>query len=329
MNKKLVAIAVAAALAPAVAAADAMVYGKLHLSVESQNDGTTSSGFLSSNSSRLGVKGSTDLGGGLTGLLQVEGGVAPGGANTWGATRDSFLGLKGDFGTVLAGRLPAANQYVYDANYFADQLGDAANFTGTAMPGRADNALHYVTPNFGPIGVALTHVVEQGTANRGANAVRVTFGQDNIKAAFTYFKMGTALAAATLDSVTAISGGYAMGDMDVSGALVNTKSEGGMAGADRRIFTLGAAFKMNGGKFKAQFSSADEGAANANDGATMVAVGYDHSMAKNVTVYGVFASVSNKSGGSYHPFNWGHGAGNVPAAGKNASGFGAGMVYDF
>lgn len=329
MKKTVIAIAVAAALAPAAAMADAMVYGKLHLSVESQNNGTTSSGFLSSNSSRLGVKGSTDLGSGLTGLMQLEGGIAPSGTNTWGATRDSFLGLKGGFGTVLAGRLPAGNQYVYDANYFGDQLGDAANFTGTAMPGRADNALHYVLPAFGPVNVALTHVVEQGTANMGANAVRVSFGQDKASAAFTYFKMGTALATASLDSVTAISGGYDFGDFDVKGMLVNTKSEGGTAGKDRAIYTLGAGFKMDGGTAKVQFSNAAEGATNANDGATMVAVGYDMSLADNVSAYVVYASVSNKTGGSYHPFNWGHGASAGATVGKNASGFGAGMIYNF
>lgn len=329
MKKTVIAIAVAAALVPAAAMADSMVYGKLHLSAESQNNGTTSSGFLSSNSSRLGVKGSTDLGNGLTGLLQLEGGIAPAGANTWGATRDSFLGLKGSFGTVLAGRLPAANQYVYDSNVFADQLGDAGNFNGKAMPGRADNALHYVSPDLGPISVALTHVMEQGTANMDANGARVKFAQDGISAAFTFFKFGTALAPAAVDSVTAISAGYNMGDIEVSGILVNNKSEGAVAGADRATFTVGATMKAGEGKAKVQFSSANEGVANSNDGATMVAVGYDMDLSKNVAAYATFASVSNKAGGTYHPFNWGHGASHGAAAGKTASGFGVGMIYNF
>ncbi|MCW8828064.1 MAG: porin, partial [Gammaproteobacteria bacterium] len=135
MKRKLIAVAVSAALLPMGVMADIDIYGKVHLSADSLDNDTTSSTYLSSNSSRLGVKGSTDFENGLTGMFQLEGGISmsdDGSADTrWGTTRDSYLGLKGGFGTLLAGRLPAANQYVYDANLFADQVGDAGTFTGT------------------------------------------------------------------------------------------------------------------------------------------------------------------------------------------------------
>ena len=65
---KLCAGAVVAALClpGAVVAAELSVYGKAHLSLESQDDGTNTGTGLSSNSSRLGFKGSADFGTGLT-----------------------------------------------------------------------------------------------------------------------------------------------------------------------------------------------------------------------------------------------------------------------
>ena len=92
MNKKLITLAIAAAFAPAVAMADATVYGKVHMSVDSNSGYTTTATTkqngteIVSNSSRLGVKGSEDLGGGLTALYQLETTVSVGkfgGATSW------------------------------------------------------------------------------------------------------------------------------------------------------------------------------------------------------------------------------------------------------
>jgi predicted porin len=83
-----------------------------------------------------------------------NGGGVPG--NTlFTRTRDSFVGLNGGFGTFLAGRLPAHNQWLYDFNLFGDQVGDLGNIFGKNLPGRADGALHYKTPSFGGVTVGL------------------------------------------------------------------------------------------------------------------------------------------------------------------------------
>ncbi len=331
MNRSITSLAVAAALIPFAAIADVGIYGKVHLSVDSLNDGDTSSSYLSSNSSRLGVRGDTDFGNGLTGMFQMEGGVSMESTTAWGTTRDSYLGLKGGFGTFLAGRLPAANQYVYDANLFADQIGDAGNFTGAAWPGRADNALHYVSPALGNATIALTHVLEQGTKDASANGARLVFKIDKLSLAATWFGFGKAMfAGGETSSITAVSAGYDFGITDVKAMVVQNKAEGGVDGADRSIFTVGAAFKAGSGTAKVQYSSADEGVSGADDKATMLAVGYDYPLFKNATVYAAYAKVDNSAGGSSHPFNWGHGANpGVAAPGKDPAGFSIGMVYDF
>jgi predicted porin len=80
IQKKIIVLAIASALtAPALAFAEATVYGQANMSVDMVNDGavanSSSTNQLNSNTSRLGVKGSEDLGGGLSAVWQMEAGV--------------------------------------------------------------------------------------------------------------------------------------------------------------------------------------------------------------------------------------------------------------
>ena len=80
MNKTLIAMAVAGLMAaPMAAQADATVYGKIHVSIDSGDTGgqdlapdNASGLYWQSNSGRVGVKGSEDLGGGLSAIWQFE-----------------------------------------------------------------------------------------------------------------------------------------------------------------------------------------------------------------------------------------------------------------
>ena len=179
MQKKLIAIAIAALLAPAAAMADTSninIYGRLNVSLDSQTGVTsqTSGLAVNTNSSRFGVKGTEDLGDGYSAIFQVEAnvnltGTGRGGngnlpANTLtenygafgGQIRDTWLGLATPLGTIQAGRLPMENHWAYDTNLFADQVGDLLTFNtynttggGTAggSLGRANGEILYTTPN--------------------------------------------------------------------------------------------------------------------------------------------------------------------------------------
>ncbi len=124
MQKKLIGIAVAAALAPAAAFAQpagtgVQIYGLFDFSVHFNqfDDATIGSGRdvskaeLHSSASRLGLRGRESLGMGLTGWFQAEAGLAPfrpdpngpsNGAGFFGG-RDTAVGLEGGWGTIMAG----------------------------------------------------------------------------------------------------------------------------------------------------------------------------------------------------------------------------------
>ena len=121
MNKKLVALAVAGALALPLAAeaqtAQVTLYGRANMDLEfvkASGPGDAASGStsmvtrVSSNSSRFGLRGTEALGGGLTAFFQVENSVnwdgnGAGNANTI-ANRETFVGLQGSYGKIWLGR---------------------------------------------------------------------------------------------------------------------------------------------------------------------------------------------------------------------------------
>lgn len=117
--KKIIALAVAAAFVAPVAMAEVTLYGSVRTALEYSdvnNGGATQDVTrfrLADESSRIGFKGSDKLDSGLTVLWQAESRIRVGSANAdgttglttsqgWGA-RDSFIGLKGSFGTVKFG----------------------------------------------------------------------------------------------------------------------------------------------------------------------------------------------------------------------------------
>jgi predicted porin len=113
MNKKLVALAVAGAFALPLAAqaqtANVTLYGRLNLDLEfvngKQADGSNPTvNRVSSNSSRLGVRGTESLGGGLNAIFQIESSIngETGGGNLGG--RETFVGLQGSWGKATLGK---------------------------------------------------------------------------------------------------------------------------------------------------------------------------------------------------------------------------------
>jgi predicted porin len=213
MNKKLVTLAVAAALAaPAVASADAVLYGKLNVGISYMNQDNGFQGWgLSDNramrgwdqtifdldgwanysmtvrnpfittpqgpSNRLGVKGSEDLGNGLKAIYQIELGFSLSDSNNSAANltgsetitmRNTFVGLSGNFGTVLAGRHDTPLKIsTGPLDLFADTMADYNNTVGF-QDLRADNAIAYISPSFSGFQVAAAVV-----AGGGATAVGV------------------------------------------------------------------------------------------------------------------------------------------------------------
>ena len=166
MNKKqwaLAAIGGAAAVLQASAQAQGtqavQIYGQVRLTANHIRAGSASLTELRDNASRLGFRGSEDLGGGHAALFGLEMGLeADSGAATSPAFRNSYVALRGGWGTVALGRLDSANptgsplysQVTGITSFAPNDAGATA--IGTSIlnaRNRTSNALGYRSPEWG------------------------------------------------------------------------------------------------------------------------------------------------------------------------------------
>src|SRR4051812_4545952 len=182
MQKKLMALAVAGALSAPVAAfaqaSNVQIYGRANLGVDNYQatGGATEVKArmrVFDQGSRLGVRGSEDLGGGLKAIFQIESGVNIDSGSTAGqsgaanasagtfASRDSYAGLEGGFGRVQFGRLA-----LWYTNGVVEQI--TSNYVNIGVPENAgalskikqpltrqSNVVLYTTPTFGGFNAGL------------------------------------------------------------------------------------------------------------------------------------------------------------------------------
>jgi predicted porin len=87
--------------------------------------------------------------------------------------------------------------------------------------------------------------------------------------------------------------------------------------------------KLGSGAIKAQIYVIGE-TDTKKDGASLIALGYDHSLSKNTMVYADYAMVNNDTGASFSASGAGHGdSAGVSAAGKDPSALSLGLKVKF
>ena len=147
--------------------AEPTVYGKLWISVESQDTSSGTEVDMVSNASRLGVKGSMDFGEGLEAIYQAEYEIDPvdGTADEKnGRTfkqRNSFIGIKGSYGTLFLGTHDTAlKKSQSKIDLFNDLAGDIKNIL--QGENRMSEFIGYTTPTLGD-GFSATFNAIKGT----------------------------------------------------------------------------------------------------------------------------------------------------------------------
>jgi predicted porin len=285
MKKNMIALAVAAAFAAPVAMADApVVYGKLNLNINA-TEGKDAS--VNSTASRLGIKGSEDLGNGLKTVYKVEfalNDVADTSGKPALTARNQYLGLAGGFGTVLMGRHDTPLKMSQPSDLFNDGAADLSKLTNGVTSGedRKTDVLAYVSPTFSGVKLIAATVMDAAKGSSDAASVALTYGST---------KKGLYLAAAntsnTNSSVTRLSAQYKTGGLIVN-AVNNTAD--GSATTEGSFTHIQAAYKM--GKLMPKFKYAITDKKGA-DSENAYSVGLNYSLGKKTTAY-VYTVVGDK-----------------------------------
>jgi predicted porin len=340
MQKKIIALAIAAAIS-APAFADTTVYGVADVSIESTKNsvaGSFTQNGMADNASRLGVKGSEDLGNGMSATYQFETAFNPTGAG-FGAARNSGVGIKGNFGAVVLGNWDTPFKTVHNKLEMFDNAGIASTGSGKALLGRgatlrAANSISYTAPDMGGVAIKAAYSMNPGVVNVAKNATvnpdllsfSVAYDNAGIYAALGYQaqKDMRTPAVATKDDATRLVGAYTMGDATVGLTYEKaTAKTGAVTNSSVATWEIAGKYDMGSSNIGAAYVMAGNNNGVANTGANQLSLKYGYAFSKRTEAYALYTQISNKTA-STSGFNAA-----VVGAGSKDSGFGVGLRHTF
>lgn len=327
MHKKLIALAIASVLAvPLAAQAGVEVYGQARMSLDFNNNNdpvaTNEDSVIavSSNRSRIGFRGDEDLGGGLKALWQFEQGVAFD-TSTWGnEKRDSYIGLSGNFGTVLAGNLSTPYRVATSGlDPFRSTRGDnnaiigsLNGSTGWNDENRAGNAVAYASPDMSGFSAMAAYIVPSAATGDSLPMTTVQGKEDAYSLSGAYasgpifvtagYESWNSLGVGGDDvSAWKIGGSYTLMENTTLGAIWENLDMGGTTGTDgeRDAWALSVKHKMSDITLMAAYAMADETGDVADTGANQFSLGASYALSKTTEAYALYSMVGNDSAGGY------------------------------
>jgi predicted porin len=364
MKKSLIALAVAGVVsAPAFAATSNVdVYGVMNVGVFSVNSdvaGEDRSTSVSSQSSRIGFKGAEDLGGGLSAIWQIESTVFPDESGSTLATRNTFVGLKGGFGTVLIGRHDTPMKMLArKVDNFGDTYADSRNLLGTSADTgasmfdlRTNNTIAYISPNFSGLTVIGAYVADHGVTGTGGtnncavgldcndrDAYSLSAGYTNgpLMLGLGYERHNTTALVGGVSntevdrSMWRLVGGYNFGNFKLGAQYERGSADEVLADADRNAWGLFANYAMGNIVLKANYLTVGDYKGMDDSGAKQYTLGADYVLSKRTTVYALYAKVKNDNNAEFDIGRaQGIGDTTTTTVGDDPSVFGVGMKHTF
>ncbi|NJD33994.1 MAG: porin [Betaproteobacteria bacterium] len=379
MQKKLIAVAIAAiSAAPAFAQSNVTVYGRVDYGWMSRggDDGAVNTNGTKDEmasgmqaGSRIGFKGSEDLGNGLKAIFEIEQGLQSDSSATTGSgvfstlNRHSYVGLTGNFGTVVGGRLDGVRYGIYNT-YDAFAGGGMGNFTQmTLQVDRADNAIAYISPNWSGFSFVAAHarsvagqevtggvnlvggVAPAPQANTGDGRLytingKYSNGPISLDLDYETVIVENSNTAASGDTVVwTVAGSYDFGmvkvralydhhDKDTAGILRTATNKNAV---DYDAWFVSATMPYGNFLFKATYGqisddrNATERGVGLQGDATKWGIGMNYNLSKRTNVYLDYASISNDRNANYQIAP----AANTQGTGYGTNGFNMGLAHNF
>ena len=339
----------APAFAEIKTAGDWEFYGRAHFSIDSLDDGADYNRInASSNSSRLGFRGSKSFGD-LKGIWQIEQEIFfnLNGSNTEAlnrfATRDTYAGLQGKFGQVRFGKFDTPFKVARDpANLFGDQVGDMRNLTrvGDArFDERPNNILEYQSPVMNGFRVKVAYALHEaasatvtnGTDKKDAStSAALHYAAGRLDAALAYESYGKDASYGKRDA-TRLAVGYKVTDTLKLVGFYQDANHTPLAGKvtdGGQVMGIGAEYQLFADMtLRAHYMSRSADKANAD--ATMYTVGVEKKIDNALRLYVNLAQVNNDPAANLTPWVQGRSTTQAGVAGKDSRAISFGMRYDF
>lgn len=348
MKKSLLALAVFSAFSGAASAqTNVTVYGLVDIGIVREDNGVNSSTRIDSGNfygSRVGFKGTEDLGGGYSASFQLENGFAADtgalGQNGRLFGRQAWVGLNGGFGSVKLGRqytpmwnaLGAIDPFEVGLTGGWNNNGNGLASTFNSGGFRMDNAINYSTKS-GPFSGEVAYSFGETAGNTSANSqwgFSATYASGPVTALLAYHDTSnltttdpfTGASANPYRAKTTLIGGvynfgpvklhaaYAWDNGVVTTTLQNADLQNGMIGMTIPVGAAGAILIDYVRKIDKT---------NANSDAGQLGLGYTYNVSKRTTLYTSYSRNTNDSLVSY----------NAAGNGLTDSVFNAGIRHKF
>ncbi|WP_082493053.1 porin [Acidovorax sp. Leaf160] len=362
----------ATAAAPASAPASSVnLYGLIDVGVERLNNvGASNSGLtrMPSNTgtlpSRLGFRGTEDLGGGLKAIFTLEMGLAPDqgtlGQGGRGFGRQSFIGLQGPWGTVSAGRQYSMLFYsMLDADVIGPAVYAAGSLDSYIPNARADNSLSYRgtfsgltlgaeysfgrdTVNAGPSPVGTNCAGESASDSKACRqwsamvkydspvwGAAVAYDRQNGRntAGATDVVFGNLNTSAKTDSRLSVNGYVKLAGAKIGAGVVRRDNDGDATKPRSDLWFVGASYPLTSNlTLDGQYLRIDYRSVNDFDSQMLVAR-LSYALSKRTSLYSQLGHIRNDRLAAVSVS--GGAAGSNPAAGKSQTGFNIGVRHAF
>jgi predicted porin len=336
MKKSLLAIAVLAGFAGTAAAqTNVTIYGIADAGITRFDNGATTTTRLDSgiqSGSRIGFRGTEDLGGGLSAIFTLENGfnIDDGNLGQGGRLfgRQAFVGLSStSIGAVKFGRQYNPIRTVVDAvDPFALGLAGNASNVFNVYGDRTDNTINYSTPTLGGFNGQVAYSLGEVA---GSNTIGRSFG---LSVGYTAGPLYVSLAyhdqnlvAAGVDNGNAntalLAGTYDFGIAKLHAAYARNEGETatGVTNIDRDEAMLGVSAPIGAGRILASWIRRSDDIGGNRD-ADQYAIGYTYDLSKRTNLYTSYARTSNDAASSLN---------GASAAGRDPSVFNVGVRHRF
>lgn len=333
MKKSLIALAVLAASGAAMAQSSVTLYGVADAGVTYLNGNDNWSGVTSGNNltSRLGFRGTEDLGGGLKANFVLEGGFnldnGDGASGYAGAKagegfqfkRRSTVGLSGGFGEVRLGReLTAA----YNATARYDVFGSVglaqsrlwadggvvdanANAAAVTTNQRVSNMVTYVSPDFTGFKVGLNYGFGETTnGNSDSSYLGAGLMYDNgplsLGLGLERLNEGANSVATSDIDAWSLGGSYDFGVAKLLAGYRTSKVDLAAGENKRNGAYVAVTAPVGPGLVRASYNRYENKLNGGKAKADQFGLGYVYSLSKRTSVYGTYAYLKNKDGASLY-----------------------------
>ncbi|MBB5609291.1 MULTISPECIES: porin [unclassified Janthinobacterium] len=330
MKKTMLALALSALAGTAAAQSNVTLYGIFDMALVRESGGLATTNKLTSgveSGSRLGFKGSEDLGGGTSAIFLLENGFQ-GDTGTTGQGgllfgRQAYVGLQSDSGSVLLGR-QYTPQYLAVAAidpFGSGTAGDSKNLMATTgnSASRMDNTVKYISPVVngfsGEVVYGAGEVAGDNSAGRQLGGMlSYAVGKLTVRLASHYRNNDTATVKTSSARNSVLTALYDFGtfkahfaygvDKGVNSALPrNLANPFGYAVAptpstDSNVVLLGLTVPQGPGVWLASYIRKND-KTSFNQDAQQFAAGYRYYLSKRTDLYGVYAYIRNQNGAGY------------------------------